>query len=160
MTRNKSSLSCFFVSLIDADGAGAPKTLKGFKFPRSVHILEGTWVGDIGLAYGAPPTMQPHACGNAYLESYYTTSSKAHGLPIRQEDVGTQGFCYPCSRFVGGSQWKKHCDWHLSRLESLDCDEINFRSIILQPRLCSFCIGDHTLKPEKRWANLTDQAPA
>ena len=41
-----------------------------------------------------------------------------------------------------------------------DCDEINFRSIILRRRLCPFCVGDPTLKPAKRWANLTDQAPA
>lgn len=35
---------------------------------------------------------------------------QAHDLPIRQADAETQTFCYPCSRFVGGSQWKEHCE--------------------------------------------------
>ena len=83
---------------------------------------------------------------------------QAHDLPMQETDAETQEFCYPCSSFVGGSQWEEHCDWHLSSLKNGDCDEVIFRGIVIQNRLCPFCIGDPKLRPGRRWAGLTENA--
>ena len=96
---------------------------------------------------------------NQKPQDFFHHLKQVHGLPVRQVDAENQVFCHPCSKFVaGGMHWTQHCDWHLSRLDSLDCDQVTFRGLVLRTRLCPFCVGDHALKPEKRWAQLTDNS--
>ncbi|OJD26824.1 hypothetical protein ACJ73_01791 [Blastomyces percursus] len=67
-------------------------------------------------------------------------------------------FCYLCAKwFPDATDWKDHCVSHLDHLEPR-CGLLVFRSTLVAPGFCSYCIGDVGKKPEERFQQWRTKA--
>lgn len=60
-------------------------------------------------------------------------------------------FCYLCAQwFYNEEQWTQHCQNHLRHLHPR-CGLLTFRSTLVAPGFCPFCLGDKTKEPDERF---------
>ncbi|OJD24335.1 hypothetical protein ACJ73_04303 [Blastomyces percursus] len=67
-------------------------------------------------------------------------------------------FCYLCAKwFPDETDWTDHCVSHLDHLEPR-CGLLVFRSTLVAPGFCPYCIGDVGKKPEERFQQWRTKA--
>ena len=60
-------------------------------------------------------------------------------------------FCYPCAESIyNPEEWRGHCESHLNNL-SLRCGMLTYRSTLIFPGFCPFCLGDDSKGSDERF---------
>jgi hypothetical protein len=67
-------------------------------------------------------------------------------------------FCYLCAEiFLDEDSWKNHCKCHLGSLKPR-CGLLTFRSTLIAPGFCPFCLGDKSKEPDERFQQWVAKA--
>ncbi|CAG8151922.1 unnamed protein product [Penicillium nalgiovense] len=83
----------------------------------------------------------------AQYQQRYKNEKRAH----RRVQRSFVQFCYLCAElFLDEDSWENHCKCHLDNLNPR-CGLLTFRSTLVAPGFCPFCLGDESKKPDERF---------
>ncbi|KAJ5366659.1 hypothetical protein N7541_000600 [Penicillium brevicompactum] len=84
----------------------------------------------------------------------YKNEKRAH----RRVQRSFVQFCYLCAElFLDEDSWKNHCKSHLDSLNPR-CGLLTFRSTLVAPGFCPFCLSDKSKKPNERFQQWVAKA--
>lgn len=83
----------------------------------------------------------------AQYQQRYKNEKRAH----RRVQRHFVQFCYLCAElFLNEDSWNTHCKCHLDTLNPR-CGLLTFRSTLVAPGFCPFCLGDKSKTPDERF---------
>ncbi|CAI7595632.1 unnamed protein product [Penicillium viridicatum] len=92
--------------------------------------------------------------GSAPYQQRYKNGKRAH----RRVQQNFAQFCYLCAQFYYDQQsWTEHCKSHLDHLKPR-CGLMTFRSTLVAPAFCPFCLGDEGKEPDERFQQWVNKA--